>query len=57
MMCNESDNNPHVKYDDNDCSTVTFLGVSLNSSLGSEEGGERGQSTLLINGNGFHFDT
>jgi hypothetical protein len=43
-MCNESDNNPHVDYDDdddddNDCGTVTFLGVSRDSSLGSEEVG------------------
>jgi hypothetical protein len=28
--------NPHVDYDDDDSGAVTFLGVSHNSSLGSD---------------------
>ena len=55
----KASDNPHVGYDDDDDSgTVTFLGVSHNSSLGSEWGeGKGGQDTEHINGNGFHFDT
>jgi hypothetical protein len=40
-MCNESDNNPHVDYDEEGdivCGTATFLGVSHNSSLEVSKG-------------------
>jgi len=57
----KASDNPHAGYDDydddDDSGTVTFLGVSHNSSLGNEWGEGRGvQTTVHINGNGFHFD-